>query len=222
MDFGAQQQHPSWRGGPRAGTAAHYWTTFALTEQFTFTPGNHTWRFGFGTGSYGGRASRRPPAWGGRLASTLPDGPAVQPGGPLHLSEPVSDSPRRFFFDVEDWRTNAYVSDKWRMTDKLTLNLGVRYDYSTIVPDTKDAFAPRIGVAYAASDVMVFRGGIGKFYEPPRNQFMYEVLGGSVISTAYSFDTGNDRASPARRTAGTRLPESRERWPGTRGGQPRL
>ena len=42
MNFGAQQQHPSWRGGPRAGTAAHYWTTFALTEQFTFTPGNHT------------------------------------------------------------------------------------------------------------------------------------------------------------------------------------
>ena len=59
----------------------------------------------------------------------------------------------------------------------------MRYDYSNIVPDTKDAIAPRIGVAYAASDRMVFRGGIGKFYEPARNQFMYDVLGNSVIST---------------------------------------
>jgi hypothetical protein len=95
----------------------------------------------------------------------------------------------------EKSRTNAYVADKWRATDKLTLNLGVRYDYADIVPDAKDAFAPRIGVAYAASDRMVFRGGIGKFYEPPRNQFMYDTLSNSVIGTAYSFGSGNDRSS---------------------------
>jgi hypothetical protein len=196
IDFGPQQQHPSWRGGPRAGTAAHYWTTFALTEQFTFTPGNHTWRFGFGTGSYGGTSLTAPAGVGGpfgqyNFLTDRPFNPADPFTYPSRFRIRLGDS----FFDVEDWRTNAYVSDKWRATDKLTLNLGVRYDYSTIVPETKDAFAPRIGVAYAASDVMVFRGGIGKFYEPPRNQFMYEVLGGSVISTAYSFDTGNDRAS---------------------------
>ena len=196
IDFGAQQQHPSWRGGPRAGTAAHYWTTFSLTEQFTFTPGNHTWRFGFGTGSYGGTSFTAPAGVGGpfgqyNFLTDRPFNPADPFTYPSRFRIRLGDS----FFDVEDWRTNAYVSDKWRATDKLTLNLGVRYDYSTIVPDTKDAFAPRIGVAYAASDVMVFRGGIGKFYEPPRNQFMYEVLGNSVISTAYSFDTGNDRAS---------------------------
>ncbi|MGH9256681.1 MAG: TonB-dependent receptor, partial [Vicinamibacterales bacterium] len=196
IDFGAQQQHPSWRGGPRAGTAAHYWTTYSLTEQFTFTPGNHTWRFGFGTGSYGGTSLTAPAGVGGPFGqyNFLTDRP-FDPANP-------STYPSRFrirlgdaFFDVKDRRANLYVSDKWRATDKLTLNLGVRYDYSTIVPDTKDAVAPRIGVAYAVSDRMVFRGGIGKFYEPSRNQFMYEVLGNSVISTAYSFDTGNDRAS---------------------------
>ncbi len=50
-------------------------------------------------------------------------------------------------------------------------------------------------MAYAVNDGMVFRGGIGKFYEPARNEFMYDVLGNSVSSTAYSFDTGTDRAS---------------------------
>jgi hypothetical protein len=196
IDFGPQQQHPSWRGGPRAGTAAHYWTTFAVTDQFTFTPGNHTWRFGFGTGSYGGTSLTAPAGGGGpfgqyNFLTDRPFNPADPFTYPSRFRIRLGDS----FFDVEDWRTNAYVSDKWRATDKLTLNLGVRYDYSTIVPETKDAVAPRIGVAYAASDVMVFRGGIGKFYEPARNQFMYEVLGNAVSSTAYSFDTGNDRAS---------------------------
>jgi carboxypeptidase family protein/TonB-dependent receptor-like protein len=196
IDFGVQQQHPSYRAGPRAGTAAHYWTTVALTEQFTFTPGNHTWKFGFGTGSYGGTSFTAAAGTGGpfgqfNFLTDRPFDPAIPATYPSRFRIRLGDS----FFDVEDWRTNAYVSDKWRMTDRLTLNLGVRYDYSTIVPDSKDAFAPRLGVAYAVSDEMVFRGGVGKFYEPPRNQFMYDVLGNSVIGTAYSFDTGNDRAS---------------------------
>ena len=97
LDFGAQQQHPSYRAGPRAGTAAHYWNTIALTEQFTFTPGNHTWRFGFGAGSYGGTSLHGARRRGRALWPVqLPDGPAVRPGEPLHLSESLSDSPGRF------------------------------------------------------------------------------------------------------------------------------
>jgi hypothetical protein len=196
LDFGAQQQHPSYRSGPRAGTAGHYWNTIALTEQFTFSPGSHTWKFGFGTGSYGGTSLTAPAGVGGpfgqyNFLTDRPFDPADPSTYPSRFRIRLGDS----FFDVEDHRTNAFVADKWRVTDALTLNLGVRYDYSTIVPETKDAFAPRFGVAYAFSDEMVFRGGIGKFYEPPRNQFMYDVLSNAVIGTAYSFDTGNDRSS---------------------------
>ena len=200
LDFGAQQQHPSFRAGPRAGTAAHYWTTYSLTEQFTFTPGNHTWKFGGGWSSNGGTTFVAPAGVGGPFGqfNFLTD-------RNFDAADPFS-YPSRFrirlgdpFFDVEDWRTNFYVADKWRATDKLTLNLGVRYDYSDIVPETKDAFAPRIGVAYAVNDGMVFRGGIGKFYEPARNEFMYDVLGNAVSSTAYSFDTGTDRSSQSGR-----------------------
>ena len=103
-----------------------------------------------------------------------PPGFALESFDVMGAFDPANPStyPSRFrirlgdsFFDVEDRRTNAFVSDKWRATDKLTLNLGVRYDYSDIVPDTKDAVAPRIGVAYAPSDRMVFRGGINFFSE---------------------------------------------------------
>ena len=196
LDFGAQQQHPSYRAGPRAGTAAHYWTTYSLTEQFTFTPGNHTWKFGGGASSNGGTTFTSVNGVGGPFGmyNFLTDvnfNPSDPFTYPSRFRIRLGDS----FFDVEDWRVNTFVSDKWRANDKLTLSLGLRYDYSDIVPETKDAIAPRIGVAFAASDRMVFRGGIGKFYEPARNQFMYDVLGNSVISTAYSFDTGNDRSS---------------------------
>ena len=126
------------------------------------------------------------------------------------------------FFKVDDWRTNFYVADKWQATDKLTLNLGLRYDYSNIVPDSKDALAPRLGVAYATSDKMVFRGGVGKFYEPARNQFMYQVLSSSVIGSAYTFDTGTDRSATRGQCAGASLLESDGRRRRARGDQPRL
>ena len=65
LDFGAQQQHPSYRAGPRAGTAGHYWNTIAMTEQFTYTPGKHTWKFGFGASSNGGTTFTAPAGVGG-------------------------------------------------------------------------------------------------------------------------------------------------------------
>jgi hypothetical protein len=196
LDFGSQQQHASWRGGPRAGTSGHYWPTLELTEQFTFTPGRHTWKFGVGGGRFGGTSFNAPAGGGGpfgqfNFLQDQPFNPANPFTYPSRFRIRLGDS----FFDVEDWRANAYVSDKWQPTGKLTLNLGVRYDYSNIVPDTTDAFAPRLGVAYAQSDRMVFRGGVGKFYEPARNQFMYEILGNSVIGAAYTFDTGTDRSA---------------------------
>jgi len=198
LDFGAQQQHPSYRAGPRAATAGHYWNTIAFTEQFTFTPGGHTWKFGFGASSNGGTTFTAPAGVGGPFGqfNFLTDqnfDPANAFTYPTRFRIRLGD----MFFKVEDWRVNGYVADKWQATDKLTLNLGLRYDYSNIVPDSKDAIAPRLGAAYAVSDKMVFRGGVGKFYEPARNQFMYQVLSSAVIGTAYSFDTGNDR-SPTR------------------------
>jgi hypothetical protein len=196
FSFGAQQQHPSYRAGPRAGTAGHYWNTIMLTEQFTYTPGNHTWKFGFGAGKYGGTSITAAAGTGGPFGqfNFLQDEP-FNPANPFTYPSRFRIRLGDSFFDVEDRRVNAYVSDKWAATDKLTLNLGVRYDYSTIVPDTTDAVAPRFGAAYAVSDRLVFRGGVGKFYEPPRNTFMLEVLSTAPISTAFTFDTGTDRSA---------------------------
>lgn len=78
-----------------------------------------------------------------------------------------------------------YAQDDVRVTPKLTLNLGVRYDYEALAcppvtnPDTlllnngintgncprdKNNFAPRAGFSYAPDEKTVVRGGFGLFY----------------------------------------------------------
>ena len=87
--------------------------------------------------------------------------------------------PTRFVFATDD--IAFFGQDDWRMTPRLTLNLGVRYEYEKFpqpflvnpaVPQTanrpsdKNNFGPRIGFAYqATSDGKTsVRGGYGIYY----------------------------------------------------------
>lgn len=79
-----------------------------------------------------------------------------------------------------------YIQDDWRVTKKLTLNLGIRYDYFESPADknghsniydvatntnhpgsfrqTYNNWAPRIGFAYSLSPTTSIRGGYGIYY----------------------------------------------------------
>jgi outer membrane receptor protein involved in Fe transport len=78
-----------------------------------------------------------------------------------------------------------FAQDDVRVTPKLTLNLGVRYDYEGLkcppvqntdplllsngvdtarCPKDKNNFAPRVGFSYAFDDKTVVRGGYGLYY----------------------------------------------------------
>ena len=72
-----------------------------------------------------------------------------------------------------------YAQDKWRITPKLTLNIGLRYDVDVFpfvqplnpllesgkYPVDKNNFQPRFGFAYNVDGRSVVRGGIGRYYE---------------------------------------------------------
>ena len=79
----------------------------------------------------------------------------------------------------------AFAQDDWRVTPKLTLNLGLRFDLQKLAcppvrnpdplllnnnldtsrcPEDGNNFAPRVGFSYAFDDKTVVRGGYGIFY----------------------------------------------------------
>ena len=100
-----------------------------------------------------------------------------------------------------DWTWNnfvpyvgAWVQDNWEVHPRLTLNLGLRWDYahnwaadqwyvpgprppaSIIREPTPNDFAnfgPRLGFAWQATDTTVVRGGWGRYFTGPKDQWSH-------------------------------------------------
>jgi hypothetical protein len=84
-----------------------------------------------------------------------------------------------FHYEVPQHLLAGWLQDDWRVSNKLTLNLGVRYDVQIGVhsekvelrpwltgdlPHDLNNVAPRLGFAYSVNDRTVVRGGYGLFY----------------------------------------------------------
>ncbi|MGB8473909.1 MAG: TonB-dependent receptor [Candidatus Acidiferrum sp.] len=70
-----------------------------------------------------------------------------------------------------------YAQDQWRITPKLTLNYGLRYDFEKglskqINPDYK-GFQPRVGIAYSPNHNTVIRAGFGMFDDRYNLSFLF-------------------------------------------------
>ena len=109
------------------------------------------------------------------------------------------------YYNVRQSAFEWYIQDDFKITPKLTLNLGLRYEYHTVYrfrnrgnyrgvfsgPDTGDLifnpdpfydrdlnnFAPRVGLAYAASSKMVIRAGFAIFTVAPMRQSTEGAMG---------------------------------------------
>ena len=72
-----------------------------------------------------------------------------------------------------------YLEDQWRATDRLTVNVGLRYEYAQLpqpkvcnqnysatcqLSSTPDNLAPRLGLSYRLNDKTVFQAGYGVFH----------------------------------------------------------
>jgi len=118
----------------------------------------------------------------------------------------------------DDFYNNDYAGffeDSWKASSRLTLNMGLRYDVSTIPqppqPNTltslttlytstinipKDQFAPRIGAAWQITPKTVLRTGYGLFFAKSTNSTYYatRVENGVIQQT---FNCASPSACPA-------------------------
>jgi hypothetical protein len=189
IDFGSAQQHPDYRAGPRVEMSGNALTANVYSEQLTYTPANHTLKFGVGGSQNKGISVVSTNQIGTfDFQNNAPFDPAVASTYPTRFRIRLGE----MFIPIGTWRVDSYVSDKWQLSRKVTLNLGVRYEYDDNSSNTKNGFAPRLGVAYSPNEKTVLRAGFGKFYEFPSTQIISDLFAGRVISQVFTFDTGED------------------------------
>ena len=95
----------------------------------------------------------------------------------------------------------AYIQDDWKITHRLTLNLGLRYDFEQLpspkipnaavpqtaqMPSDKNNIAPRFGFAWDAfgTGKTLVHGGFGLYYGRIQNGTIYKALSATGTSNA--------------------------------------
>jgi hypothetical protein len=116
---------------------------------------------------------------------------------------------------------SAFVQDTIRVTRKLTINAGLRYDLQTFqvpglagnplyepagkLPTVTDNFSPRVGFTYSVGNrhPLVVRGGFGRFYSLIPNMYASEsAIDNGITNTRLYLDVMN----PAQAAVFPRLP----------------
>ena len=64
------------------------------------------------------------------------------------------------------WIAGMYVQDEWRITDKLTLNAGLRFDQMWQYVDANQ-LSPRLNAVYKPFDGTTFHAGYARYFTPP-------------------------------------------------------
>ena len=108
---------------------------------------------------------RNDPASNFREPNILPNGTAIYQGGAI--PESIRNLAKG---ELAHTYWGFFAQDKWRATDKLTLNFGVRYEFETwpdgVLDTDSNNVDPRLGFAYniGTSKNIVLRGGVGIFH----------------------------------------------------------
>ena len=82
-----------------------------------------------------------------------------------------------YFANINHSYYGFFAQDQWRVTPKLTVNYGVRWDFEKglekQIADDYKGFQPRVGLAYALDKHTVIRGGFGLFDDRYNLSFLF-------------------------------------------------
>ncbi len=200
FDIGSQNTHPDYVAGPRNNYTQDLIRDITFDDTLTWIKGDHSFKAGL--------------LWSRNAA--LPQGTAANFTGlftfptdaPFNAADPTTYPFRfgvsmgQFNFTEIDHRVGSFVQDKWEVSKKLTLNVGVRYDWQKAVPQTKNAIGPRVGLAYDlfGDGKTLVRGGFGKVYQSAQLAILATLVQRAITSPTLAYDTAQV-TSPA--TTGT-------------------
>jgi outer membrane receptor for ferrienterochelin and colicin len=192
-------------GRPYAGNSERRENHYQAAYTYSRTKGKHLWKVG-------GAANRV------RLRADAPDG-----FGSVYLFGSLADflarNPDQFRQAFGNPNVNfpvtsfgGFVQDHWSLAAKLSVDLGVRYDFEHLPAgfnqDTNN-LSPRIGVAWSPSPKWVFRAGYGVFFdryvlanltraiEKNASQGFEQVADGSVAANLFAAAQGGPLSAPA-------------------------
>ena len=200
--IGSGNAHPDYNAGPATAHGSSIESNYTWDNTFTMVQsglgGDHT--FKAGSGYFRGRAA--PKITGANFVGSflfptnLPFDPANARTYPSQFSIRLGN----IYTFAEDHRWYGFVQDRWQM-DNLTLNVGLRWDYQTLTPNTKTAFGPRFGVAWdpRGNARTVIRGGLGKNYETENLILKTGLIEGDVAAYSFIFQTDQDESGLAGR-----------------------
>ncbi len=193
FDLGSQNQHPDYLASNRNTYGQNIIRDATFDDSLTWLKsgwgGEHT----FKTGVSFSRDAARPSG----TATNFIGNYTFPTDRPFNVADATTYPFRfqvsmgQFDFNVVDHRLGSYVSDKWTLNNRLTLNLGLRYDWQGATPEDKSAFGPRIGFAYniAGDGKTVVRGGAGKVYQYTQTPVLITLAQREVIAPTLAYDT---------------------------------
>jgi hypothetical protein len=191
-------QFSSWAGG---GSNLNIENTFQWADTVSITRGNHTLKIGGDIRRYRYEVLKGSPFFGEVIFGSIFSSSSDAPGSGAPFADFLMGYPSTLQgTQMLDWGRHRwiylapYFQDDWKVTSRLTLNLGFRYDLFTQPVDARDRgslfdprtgrfqlpgkdgysralvngdhnnIAPRIGFAWQATRKFVVRGGYGIFY----------------------------------------------------------
>jgi len=171
-----------------------------LADDLSWTKGRHIFKFGMDfatTNDYSFFIQNTHGNYSYQNLTTFAEDFSGNPTGPDHWAS----YSQAFGNPAVNTRINYYgfyAEDQWRATNKLTVNLGLRYEYSQLpqpkvcnplapltchVNSDGTNLMPRIGLAYRVDDKTVVRAGYGLFFARVMGATLQDLFTGNGVTT---------------------------------------
>jgi hypothetical protein len=193
FDVGSQNTHPDYIAGPRNTYAQDLIRDITVDNTLSWVKsgwgGDHMFKVGAAYSRNGALPQGTAANFTGLF--TFPTDANFNPANPTTYPYRFGISMGQYDFTQIDHRASGYVQDKWQLNNRLTLNIGVRYDWQELTKKTKDAIGPRLGFAYDATGngKTLIRGGFGKVYQYQQLAVLQALMQRTVLAPTLAYDT---------------------------------